>query len=72
MAYRETFLQIQRRLLHHFIRKSRIPGALTVSKHTSPHVSQDRQPEIQSSLVREEFQELWCRPTTTADFRSSL
>ena len=47
MAYRETFLQIQRRLLHHLIRKSRIPGALTVSEHTSPHVMSESQTPVQ-------------------------
>ena len=34
--------------------------------------SQDRQPKIQSSSVRRLFKELWSRPTTTADFRSSF
>ena len=36
--------------------------------------SQDRQPEIQSTLVREDFQRIDCRgrPTTTADFWSPL
>ena len=34
--------------------------------------SQDRQPEIHSSLVREDFQRIMGRPTATADFRSSL
>ena len=35
--------------------------------------SQDRQPEIQSSPVREDVQKnCWSRPTTTADFRSSF
>ena len=36
--------------------------------------SQDRQPDIESSLVlvREIFKELWSRPTTTADLRSSF
>ena len=47
------------------------------SKHqTQPWIrdaSQDRQPEIQSSLVSERFfKELWGRPTTTADFGSSF
>ena len=35
--------------------------------------SPDRQPKIQSSLVREDsFKELWSRWKTTADFRSSF
>ena len=61
------------------------PWVSNVSKHTSPHVmsenqtqfkirdaSQDCQPEIQSSSVREIFKELWNRPTTTADLRTSF
>ena len=63
------------------------PWISNVSEHTSPHVmresqtpntvwirdaSQDRQPEILSTLVRNIFKELWSRPTTTADFGSSL
>ena len=34
--------------------------------------SQDRQPKIQSSLVREDSSKNCGRPTTTADFRSSF
>ena len=37
MAYRETFFQIQRRLLQHLIRKSRAHGSL-MYQNTSPHV----------------------------------
>ena len=69
MVYRETFLQIQRRLLQHLIRQSRIHGSL-LYQNTHHHMwwvkakhqlwirdaSQDRQPEIHSSLVREDFQ----------------
>ena len=69
MVYRETSLQIQQRLLQHLIRKSRIRGSLL--HHNRHHhmwwvkakhqfgirdASQDRRPEIQSSLVREDFQ----------------
>ena len=65
MVYRETFLQIQQRLLQHFIRKSRILGAL-MYQNTHHHMwwvkaktpSQGRQPEIQSSLVREILQRI--------------
>ena len=78
-------LQIQRRLLQHLIRKSWIHGVL-MYQNTPHHMrcvkakhqfrvrvaSQDRQPKIQSSPVREIFKELWCKPTTTADFRSSF
>ena len=80
MVYRETFLKIQQRLLQHFIRKSRILMYPNTHHHMwwvkAKHqfrirdASQDRQLEIQSSLVREDL-ELWNRPTTTADFRSS-
>ena len=34
--------------------------------------SLDRQPKIQSSSVEETLQRILCRPTTTADFRSSF
>ena len=68
MVNRETFLQIQQRLLQHLIRKSWIHGVL-MCQNTQHHMwwvkaehqfrireaSQDRQPEIQSSLVREYF-----------------
>ena len=70
MVYRETFLHIQQRL-QHLIRKSQIHGAL-MYQNTHHHmwwvkakhqfrirdVSQDRHPEIQSSLVREGFQRI--------------
>ena len=83
MVYRETFLQIQRRLLQHFIRKSRILGVL-MYQYTHHHMwwvkakhqfriwdaSLDRQPEIHSSPVRGRFSKnCGCRPTTTADFQ---
>ena len=69
MVYRETFLQIQRRLLQHLIRKSQTHGSL-MYQNTHHHMwwvkakhpfrlrdaSQDRQPEIQSSPVSEDFQ----------------
>ena len=67
----KRFLQIQRRLLQHLIRKSRIHGSL-MYQNTHHHMwwvkakhqlrirdaSQDRQPEIQSSLVREDKQRI--------------
>ena len=43
MVYRETFLQIQRRLLQHLVRKGQIPGSPIVSEHTSPHVMSESQ-----------------------------
>ena len=87
MVYRETFLQIQRRLIQHLIRKSQIQRSLMCqnthhsmcwvkAKHQLRirDASQDRQPEIQSSPVREDFWRIMVteRPTTTADFRSSF
>ena len=80
---RETFLQIQRRLLQHLIRKTRILGAL-MYQNTHHHMwwvkakhqfrirdaSQDRQPEIQSSLVREDFQRIMVQ--TSKDCRSQI
>ena len=71
MVYRETFLQIERRLLQHLVRKSRILWAL-MYQNTHHHMwwvkakhqfrirdaNQDRQPEIQSSLVRETLQRI--------------
>ena len=69
MDFRETFLQIQCRLLEHLIRKSRIHGSLMFQKThhhmwwvTARHqfriwyASLNRQPEIQSSPVMEDFQ----------------
>ena len=43
MVYRETFLQIQRRLLQHLIRRSSNPWISNVSEHTSPHVMSENQ-----------------------------
>ena len=45
MVYRETFLQIQQRLLQHLIRKSRTHSY--VSEHTSPHVMSESQTPVQ-------------------------
>ena len=65
-VYRETFLQIQQRLLQHLIRRSRIHGPLIYQNKFNHHMlrrvrtkhqfrirdaSPDRQPEIQSSPV---------------------
>ena len=47
MVYRETFLQIQQRLLQHLIRKSQILGSLIASVHTSPHVMSESQTPVQ-------------------------
>ena len=46
MVYRETLLQIQRRLLQHLIRKSRILGFL-MRQNTSPHVMSESQTPVQ-------------------------
>ena len=82
MVYRETFLQIQRRLLQHFIRKSRILGFLMCqnihhhmrcvkAKHQFRirDASQDRQSEIQSSPVRENFQGIMEQTNNDCRFR---
>ena len=70
MVYREAFLQIQRRLLQHLIRRNWIHGVQEYQNRFTPHrrwrmiikhqfrirgASLDRQPEIQSSLVRSDF-----------------
>ena len=69
MVYRETFLQIQPRLLQHLIRRKWIHGVL-IYQNTHHHMwwvkarhqlrirdaSQDRHPEIHSSPVSEDFQ----------------
>ena len=84
MVYRETFLQIQQRLLQHLIRKNWIHGVLIYKKNThhlmwwvkAKHqfrirdASQDRQPEIQSSLVREILQRIM--EQTNNDCRSQI
>ena len=44
---RETFLQIQRRLLQHLIRKVSNPWVSNVSEHTSPHVVSESQTPVQ-------------------------
>ena len=66
IVYRETFLQIQPRLLQHLTRKSRIHGVLIYRNKITHHrqgririkhqfkirdASPDRHPKIQSSLV---------------------
>ena len=87
MVYRETFLQIQMRHLQHLILRNWIHG-VPVPKSRFFHsqwkrvrgehkikirdASLDSQPNIQSSSVERLFKEFWCRPTTTADFRSSF
>ena len=62
------------------------PWVSNVSEHTSPHVMSESQtpaldprcqsgPSARNSLIPSEgrfFKELWSRPTTTADFRSSF
>ena len=47
MVYRETFLQIQRRLLQHLIRQELNPWSSNVSEHTSSHVISESQTPIQ-------------------------
>ena len=73
MVSRETFLQIQLRPLQHLIRRNWIQGVLIYQNQFTPHrrrrmrikhqfrirdASPDRQPKIQSSLVREILQRI--------------
>ena len=76
-VYRETFLQIQRRLLQHLISKGSVLGFLMCQNthhlsesQTLRDASQDRQPEIQSSQVREDFQRI--RGQTNNDCRFQI
>ena len=82
MVYRETFLQIQRRLFQHLIRKSSILGFLmrqnihhlmwwVKAKHQFRirDASQDRQPEIHSSPVREDSQRIMGQTNDDCRFR---
>ena len=86
MEYRETFLQIQQRFLQHLIRRSRTLGSL-MDQNTRHHMwwvrsqtpVQDQRcqsgPSAKNSVITSErgfFKELWSRPTTTADLRSSF
>ena len=80
----ETLLQIQRRLLQHLIRKSPILGVLmrqnihhrmwwVKAKHQTQlwirDASQDRQPEIHSTLVREDSQRVMEQTNDDCRFR---
>ena len=86
MAYRDTFLQIQLRPLQHFIRRNWIHGVKAYQNRFT-HQRRRRESntssrsEIPVWTVSQKFChpkwgrlsiELWCRPTTTADFRSSF
>ena len=81
------FLQIQFRLFQHCIRRNCINGVhRSRSRSIRPQwksagkkhnfkirdASLDCQLKVLSSLVRELFKELWSRPTTPPDFRSSF
>ena len=61
------------------------PWISNVSEHTSPHVMSESQTPVQAQMPARTvsqkisppqcgrfFKELWCRPTTTADLRSSF
>ena len=48
MVHRETFLQIQRRLLQHLIRKCRILGVFIDQYTPSPHVMSESQTPVQN------------------------
>ena len=47
-------------------------GVFFITLSTRTRIQSDRQPEIHSTLVREDFQRIWGRPTKTADFGTSL
>ena len=83
MVYRETFLQIQRRLFQHLIRKSRTHSV--VSEHTSPHMMSASQTPVQEQRCQSGpsarnsfgpseggFSKNYEQTTTTAGFRSSF
>ena len=74
MVYRESFLQIQQRLLQHLIRKSQILGSLMYQNTSSGSEMPVR--TVSQNFIRplwgKTFKGLWGRPTTTADFRSSF
>ena len=76
MVSRETFLQIQSRLLQHVIRKSWIRGVREDQNRLTPHQRARSVPTVSQkfsqSLWGRFFKELRCKPTTIADFRSSL
>ena len=84
-VFRESFLQIQRRLLQHLIRRSRIHGVLIYQNRFTHHrrervrtkhqfrirdASPDRQPRIQSSPVRRILQIIM--EQTNNDCRSQI
>ena len=83
MVHLETFLKIQPRLLQHLIRKNWIHGVLTCRKQFTHQrrrmkhhfrirdASPNRQPKLQSSLLREDLQRNVCA-TETAGPRSSF
>ena len=85
MVFRETFLQVQPRLLQHLIRRNWIHGVLICQNKFTHHrrrrvrtkhhfrirdASPDRQPKIQSSLVREILQRIMWQ--TNNDCRSQI
>ena len=86
MVHRETFLQIQRRLLQHLFRKSQILGVVLMYQNTHHHMwwvkakhqfrirdaSQDCQREIQSFLVREILQRIMVQTNNDCRFLISI
>ena len=84
MVYRETFLQVQMRLLQHLVHRNWIHGVLICRKQFTHHrrrrmrikdqfkirgASLDRQPKIQSSLVREDFQRIVAQTSNDCRFQ---
>ena len=89
MVYRETFLEIQPRLLQHLIHRNWIHGVQAYQNQLTHHRQGENENQTNTSsgsempvqIVSQKinypswgrfFKELWGRPTTTADFRSSF
>ena len=87
MVFRETFLQIQPRLLQHLIRRNWFYGVFIYQNQFTHHRRGEWEQYTSSGSEmpvwtvsqkfshlqwRRLFKELWCRPTTTADIRSSF
>ena len=87
MVYRETFLQFQLRLQQHFIRRNCIHGVRYIRNDSFINGGEEWESNTSSRSEmpiwtvsqrfshlqwRRFFEELWGRPTTTADFGSSL
>ena len=79
MVYRETFLQIQPSLLQHLVRRNWIRTHITTCDEWRPSTSSGSEMPVRTVSQKFShpkwgriFKELWDRPTTTGDFRSSI